>query len=152
MPEPSLAMMAVLRGSTTANWVNTSGEPASIAASAGVVLPPKPKSALPPVTACSEGAWLGKGPIHSTLMPSRASCFAKSPRTLASSGRPPRPQPRRTVSVLRPGLRLALWAWTGSTAAAPAPIRAACTRLQREGENEASKGMVGPGESKEIQG
>ncbi|MHC2224895.1 hypothetical protein ACVL91_003092 [Bradyrhizobium elkanii] len=36
--------------------MNTSGEPAMIAASAGVVLPPKLKSALPPVTACSVGA------------------------------------------------------------------------------------------------
>jgi hypothetical protein len=56
MPDPSFAMIAVLRGSTTQNCVNTSGEPAIIAASAGVVLPPKLKSALPPVTAASDGA------------------------------------------------------------------------------------------------
>jgi len=42
--------------------VNTKGEPAMMAASAGVVLPPKLKSALPPVTACRVGAWFGKGP------------------------------------------------------------------------------------------
>ncbi|MEJ1977710.1 MAG: hypothetical protein WDN49_17960 [Acetobacteraceae bacterium] len=48
--------MAVLRGSTTKNCVKTSGDPAMIAAKAGVVLPPKLKSALPPVTAWMDGA------------------------------------------------------------------------------------------------
>ncbi len=56
MPELSLAMIAVVRGSTTANCENTSGEPARIAAKAGVVLPPKLKSALPPTTAWMVGA------------------------------------------------------------------------------------------------
>ena len=73
-----------------------------IAASAGVVLPPKLKSALPPVTACMVGAWLGKGPSHSTLMLSLARVFSNSPRSLAIRFNPPRPQVRRTVSVFRP--------------------------------------------------
>jgi hypothetical protein len=46
--------------STTANCENNSGGPAKSAASAGVVLPPKPKSALPPTTAWIVGAWFGK--------------------------------------------------------------------------------------------
>src|SRR6185369_12911274 len=73
-----------------------------MAASAGVVLPPKLKSALPPVTACSVGAWFGNGPSHSTLIPSLARSFSNSPRSLAIRLRPLRPQVRRTVSVTRP--------------------------------------------------
>ena len=62
---PSRAMIAVVRGVTFENWVNTSGDPAMIDAKAGVVLPPKLKSALPPVTAWMDGAWFGNGPTHS---------------------------------------------------------------------------------------
>src|ERR1700761_4225399 len=73
-----------------------------IAASAGVVLPPKLKSALPPVTACKVGAWFGNGPSHSTLMPSLASSLSNSPRSLAIMLRPLRPQVMRTRSVVQP--------------------------------------------------
>src|SRR6478672_9424354 len=52
--------------------------------SAGVLLPPKLKSAVPPTTAWSVGAWLGKGPTHSTSMPWEASRSVKDGRDLAS--------------------------------------------------------------------
>src|SRR3984957_10600404 len=112
------------------NWVKTRGEPAMSAASAGVVLPPKLKSALPPTTACMEGAWFGKGPSHSTLMPSLASSLSNSPRSLATRLRPLRPQVRRTRSVVRPAADRAL----SSPARAPMPNAAAPRKRRRDDE------------------
>src|ERR1700759_936230 len=100
-----------------------------VAASAGAVLPPKEKSALPPVTACKVGAWFGKGPSHSTLIPSLASSFSNSPRSLATRLRPLRPQVRRTRSVARPVADRALLL-KPAAANAPAP-RAAAPRKRR---------------------
>src|SRR5438874_8158797 len=103
-----------------------------MAASAGVVLPPKLKSALPPVTACSVGAWFGNGPSHSTLMPSFASSFSNSPRSLAIRLRPLRPQVRRTLSVVRPSADKA-FPETPMPARAPTPAAAVPRKRRRVG-------------------
>src|SRR5580692_11719156 len=103
-----------------------------IAANAGVVLPPNEKSALPPVTACKVGAWLGNGPSHATLMPSLARTFSNSPRSLAMRLRPLRLQVRRTVSVARPVADHAGWL-TSSPARAPIPNVAAPRKPRRDG-------------------
>src|SRR6204780_3371756 len=102
-----------------------------IAASAGVVLPPKLKSALPPTTACMVGAWFGNGPSHSTLMSSLASSFSNSPRSLATRLRPPRPQVRRTRSVVRPPADQAL-SPNSSPARAPMPKAAVPKKRRRD--------------------
>src|SRR5579863_7758377 len=104
-----------------------------IDASAGVVLPPKEKSALPPTTACIVGAWFGNGPSHSTLMPSLASSLSNSPRSFAMRLRPERPQVSRTTSVVRPVAARAP-APRSSPAIAPRPKAAAPRKLRRDDE------------------
>src|SRR6185312_8221635 len=65
-------------------------------------------------------------------MPSLASTFSNSPRSLAIRLRPLRPQVRRTVSVVRPGA-----AWANSLifmpASAPMPKAAEPRKLRRDG-------------------
>src|SRR3984957_2316365 len=108
------------------------------APSAAVVLPPKLKSALPPTTACMVGAWFGKVPSHSTLMPSLASRFSNSPRSLATRLRPLRPQVRRTRSVVRPVADRAL----SSPASAPMPNAAAPRKRRRDAEKDDEKSDI----------
>src|ERR1700742_3094984 len=103
-----------------------------IAASAGVVLPPKEKSALSPVTACKVGAWFGNGPSHSTLMPSFASTFSNSPRSLAIRLRPVSPQVRRTRSVVLPVVDRAR-SLMPRPARAPTPAAAVPRKRRRDG-------------------
>src|ERR1700760_198635 len=88
IPDLGRTRIDVVRMLVLTSEVSLSGPPASMEARATVELPPNDRSALFPITAWIDGAWLGNGPTQVTLMFWAARVWSNTPRFLAVALRP----------------------------------------------------------------